>query len=103
MIKKIPPCISSGVLVGRNSTLLSQTDLQLPDTLRTLLPMASRNRGVENVNILQRDRKKGPAKYAVQQSAYTISCRSPRTWWDVGVSGLAGLSRCHKGSEQGGD
>lgn len=61
MIKKIFPSISSGVLVGRNSTLLTQIDYSHPNplhnTFHTLLMTASRNGEGENVNIRWQDQK----------------------------------------------
>lgn len=96
MIKKIFPSISSGVLVGRNSTLLTQIDQPYPsppnNTRRTLLLMASRKRGRKCEHTVARP-KKGPAKYGVQQSTYTISSQSRWRWRSVAWLGSAGVTK----------
>lgn len=105
MIKKISPSISSGVLVGRNSTLLTQIDYSyLPPAPPTPHSDADglKKQGGRKMWTYCSTTKESPAKYGVRQSAYTISCQSLWRWWEVGVC-LAELSRCHQRSEQGGD
>ena len=105
MIKKIFPSISSGALVGRNSTLLTQIDYPSPRKQHHLHSAAAdgleKTRGQRRCEHTPRGRD--PEKHVARQSAYTISSRSLWRWWEVAVCGSAGLSRCHWRSEHGGE
>lgn len=102
---KISPTTSSGVLVGRNITLLTQIDCSFPAPPPAQHTPHSAADGLEKERVAEMwtyfsMTKKEAVKYGVLQSAYTIS-REPVEV--VGVWSLAELSRCHQRSEHGRD